>query len=283
MTISAQCPHCQRTYNLPDQQAGKTAKCKCGQQFLIPQPVLAEPELEPLDDDLMLQPLAAELPPLQPLQPTSAFAQPAQRGSFQQPAFQQPAFKQSAPATTTPISTNGLWRAGGLLVMQSGAFLPQHVCIKTGEAAATTLNVKLTWIPAWVHFTIIFGRIIHYAIVRSHGREAQVKVGLSSGTALKRNLAIYGGYGMVGLGFLSFFGYMGLMIAFHQEGDPYTVWPLLIGGMMIGIGALVAHFGGKLISAKGINNRFVVIRGVSWRVLDSLPEWRGEVPRGEGA
>ena len=279
MTISAQCPHCQRTYNLPDQQAGKTAKCKCGKQFLIPQPVLAEAELEPLDDDLMLQPLAAELPPLQPMQPASAFQKPAQQGTFQQPAFQQPAFRQAVPATTAPISTNGLWRAGGYLVMQTGAFLPQHVCIKTGEAATSTRTEKLFWAPAWVHLTILLGRIVHYAVLRSHGREAEVKIGLSDGTKMKRTVALVGGYGMVALGFLCFVG-CGVLASFNEKGDPIQIWPILLGGIFIGIGALVAHFGSKLISAAAINNRFIVISGVSRRLLDSLPEWQGELPRG---
>ena len=275
MPITAQCPHCQRSYHLPDQQAGKNAKCKCGNTFTIRLPEVELEELEELDDELSLAPLPPAPTPMPTMQPLAGFQQPA----LQQPAFQQPAFQQGG-ASSPGISANGLWRAGRLLVMQTGTFLPQHVCIKTGEAAVTTKTVKLTWAPAWVHLTIVLGRLMHYAIVASHGREATVKVGLGSAANLKRNVALFGGYGLVALGFLSFIGFGVLIVAQHQEGDPYPVWPIFVGGMFIGLGALFAHFGSQLISAVGINNRFIVIRGVSRRVLDSLPEWQGAVPQG---
>lgn len=272
MTITAQCPHCSRTYNLPAQHAGQKARCKCGQQFAIPVPA-AEPELEELDD-LQLEPLPSTPAP-RSLPPTS---NPA---TFPQPAFQQPAYHQAAARPGMGMNAQGLWRAGGLLVLQAGVNPLPHLCIKTGEAASSQRTEKIFWAPLWVHFTLLLGRIVHYAVMSSHGREATLRIGLSSSAALKRNLLVFGGYGVVGIGFCCFIGFGVLIASFHQEGDPIPLWPLFLGGLFIGLGALVAHFGSQLISAAAINNQFVVVRGVSHKFLASLPEWPGEIPRGQ--
>ncbi len=270
MTITAQCPHCSRTYNVPEKSAGQKAKCKCGEQFVIPLP---EPELEELDD-LQLEPL--------PVAPAPRSLPPAAgAATFQQPGNQPSAFQSAAVRPSFGMKTQGQWRAGHLLVLQTGVNPPAHVCIKTGGAATSQRTEKIYWAPMWVHFTLLLGRIVHYAVVSSHGREATLRIGLSSSASLKRNLLMFGGYGLVGVGFCCFIGFGVLIASFHQEGDPIPLWPLFLGGLFIAIGALVSHFGSKLISAAAINNQFVVVRGVSPKLLAALPEWPGEIPRGQ--
>lgn len=281
MPISTQCPHCQHPYQLPDHLAGKPAKCKCGNQFKIPLPARAavsattkQPNLESLEPDLQLEPLPAPSAPAvmsQPL-PRAAVGMQTVGNNWNQP---------TPAGATAGFGSQGLWRAGSLLVLQTGAALPAHVCIKSGEPAASQRTEKLVWAPAWVHVTLLLGRVVHYAVMSSHGREITLRIGLGKTAALKRNIAVYGGYGVVALGLLAFVGWGVHLGLYHLEGDPIPVWPLLLGGILLAIGALVAHFGGKLLSARSISSRFAVIRGVSSRVLASLPEWPGELPSGE--
>ncbi len=58
MPISISCPQCGKTYQLHDELAGKRAKCKCGQTFVVPEPVEELPSAsDPPSDRLEQKPL----------------------------------------------------------------------------------------------------------------------------------------------------------------------------------------------------------------------------------
>ena len=62
MTIQFQCPQCAKSYELPDEMAGKTAKCGCGAQIAIPAPAAADPlAAAPVADPLAMPPVADPL------------------------------------------------------------------------------------------------------------------------------------------------------------------------------------------------------------------------------
>lgn len=62
MVIQFQCPQCAKGYQLPDEMAGKTAKCGCGAQIAVPaaQPVV-DPLAAPVAADPLADPLAAPI------------------------------------------------------------------------------------------------------------------------------------------------------------------------------------------------------------------------------
>jgi hypothetical protein len=238
MPISLQCPACGANYNLPEQMAGKQAKCKCGQQIAVP------------------------------------FASPATASRPLAPAA-------SLPTNALRPTALGLWQAGNLLVMSTKAQLPTHVCIKSGQPAASQHTQQLQWVPAWVAGTALAGRITHYAASESHGRKCTVHFGLSRGANLKRLLPLIAGYVLVGIGLLFFFGNIIWMFTFHQEGDPIPLIGFLLGGGIGVVGGIITQLVGPVLKATAMDNDYVVIRGVGPPLLATLPAWPGPVPEGK--
>lgn len=58
MAISFQCPECGKSYNVGEELADKKARCKCGEEMMVPETAL------PSDGDPMSALLDAELPPV---------------------------------------------------------------------------------------------------------------------------------------------------------------------------------------------------------------------------
>lgn len=257
MPVAVQCPKCQLSYNLPDQMAGKQAKCKCGEQLTIPAAMASVRVPSPTATAQTSRPIP---PTYQPV--------PAQV-NVPQPAFSQPT---NAPA--------GLWQAGNLLVMSVKAHLPLNVCIKTGGPAALQRTEKLTWVPAWVAVTALKGRITHHAASQSHGRELTVRFGVSRGAHVMRLLPLIAGYTLVGLGLFCFFGNIAWMFTFHQESDPIPLVGFLVGGLIGVVGAILAQFVSSFLKATAMDENFAVLRGVSPTLLVTLPPWPGPVPEG---
>ena len=67
--ISVQCPKCQRKATVPDNAAGRTVKCSCGEKFVVP--TIADHSV----DDLQLLPAAQQSAQSQADQPKQATAQ----------------------------------------------------------------------------------------------------------------------------------------------------------------------------------------------------------------
>ncbi|QDU29790.1 hypothetical protein ETAA8_49050 [Anatilimnocola aggregata] len=164
--------------------------------------------------------------------------------------------------------------------MRKNAAFPAHLCIKTGAPAISQRTEKLKWVPAWVNTTLLAGRAVHYAVAESHGREFNFRYGVSRAALLQRYLPLIGGYSVAAVGFLCFVGTFVWMFTLHQEGDPIPTSGFLFGGILLAAGALVAHFTSKLLTAVAMDDNFVVIRGVSSKLLAVLPEWPGPVPQG---
>lgn len=263
MPVAVQCPKCQLAYNLPDQMAGKQAKCKCGQQLTIPAAATNVRAPAPtMQHAPATAPATRQVPPT--YQPVPA------QVNVPRPAVTQPT---QAPAL-------GLWQAGSLLVMSVKAQLPLNVCIKTGGPAALQRTEKLTWVPAWVAVTAVKGRLTHYAASQSHGRELTVRFGVSRGAHFLRLLPLVAGYTLVAIGLLFFFGNIAWMFTFHQEGDPIPLVGFLVGGAIGVVGAILAQFVSNFLKATAMDENFAVLRGVSPALLATLPPWPGPVPEG---
>jgi hypothetical protein len=60
MPIVLQCPNCGKHYSLPDDTAGRHAKCRCGQVIEVPRAASEKPDSTPAEST---DPIAAETPP----------------------------------------------------------------------------------------------------------------------------------------------------------------------------------------------------------------------------
>ena len=91
MGISFQCPQCGKDYSVGDDLAGKKARCKCGQEIVVPEPesiggtddmsALLDAELPPAGEELPLGPVSAARSPGSPLQPVAAAPRKSQSGT----------------------------------------------------------------------------------------------------------------------------------------------------------------------------------------------------------
>jgi len=82
MAISAQCPHCHISLNLPDEMAGKMVRCKCGKPVRVPDPSSGS-ALEDLLSEELSRPYKApqqEAPRHQPPSPQPSRSVPANDG-----------------------------------------------------------------------------------------------------------------------------------------------------------------------------------------------------------
>ena len=91
MAISFQCPECGKSYNVGEELAGKRARCKCGQEMLVPEPApvsdadamsaLLDAELPPVDEDAPPGHVAVAGRGAGPLRPVAAARRKSQSGT----------------------------------------------------------------------------------------------------------------------------------------------------------------------------------------------------------
>ena len=180
MPFKVSCPGCRKALQVPDEVAGKRAKCPaCGQAFVVPRPPAASAPAESKTswfDEAMNDPFPAA-------------AKPAANPDRQDAASQ-------------PPDAVGAWRDGKQLVVAvRGCASPR--CVKTGApTSGRTTALELVWAPQAALWFIAFGAIGHLIAKRMTGTKVLLDVPITSDWLKRRRKLRWLGWSLVVAGLL---------------------------------------------------------------------------------
>jgi hypothetical protein len=167
-------------------------------------------------------------------------------------------------------SKEGLWRDGKLLVLHKSAKLPGR-CVKSNEPTDRFLKRKLVWYPPWIALTILLAWPVFLILALVMQKRAQVDIGLTPEWIGRRRMRIATAWGLVLLGFFTFFG----AIAWAADADWFGL--VLAGGVLMGfVGIIYGSVGARMVYPTKIDDQFVWLKGVCREFLDELPPWPGK-------
>ena len=179
------------------------------------------------------------------------------------------AFNPYAPPSASLEGGNhaegGVWRDGKVLVLRSGASLPDR-CVKCNEPAqAPTKERKVYWHHPWA-YVLILANILIYAIVASLIRKkAIVNPGLCQAHKKKRATGLWIGWGG---------GLTGALLLFGAGVNEHPAMATL--GVLLLLASLVAAIVlTRIVFPQRIDPEIIRLRGCGPAFLDSLPAMRG--------
>ena len=160
----------------------------------------------------------------------------------------------------------GVWRAGDLLVMQKGAFLPNR-CLVCNGPASVQFPKKMYWHTPWLYLLFLLNLFIYLIAALIARKKADVVLPLCTRHAEKRKKAATIG------GLLMVFGIVLMVGGCTQIEGPGAIFPLMVsGGLLVLLaGAIVHAVGANPIVPKKIDDYHVWLRKVSASYLAALP------------
>ena len=182
-------------------------------------------------------------------------------------AVPKPVANPYAPPSSSPgevglgPSAEGLWHDGKILVAAHDAAFPDR-CIKCNAPAEDyRLTRKLRWHASSWYLLILVNLIVYAIAATIVQKKAEVHVGLCVRHRKRRHL-------LLGLGWaVPLMGIAGCSAAIENP----NAFVFATIGILAGLVLLVVS--SNVVSAEGIDERFVRIRGVSAEFLASLPSF----------
>lgn len=164
----------------------------------------------------------------------------------------------------------GIWRDGGVLVMDKTASLPDRCVVCSAPAAGPTLRRRLAWhAPGW-YLLLLLNVGIYVIAALMVTNKAKITVGLCEEHRKRRHRRMTVAVSLLILGLCLPFACLAMGSKPHVVGGVSFLSVILVL-----IGALTWNYGTRVVYAKRIGHEFVWIGGVSPAFLASLPEWTG--------
>lgn len=252
MPIEVTCWSCAKKLRVPEQHAGKKAKCpKCSEVIRIPE--LAE-NLEDIEElleaelDEPTKPERKECPIcFEAIMPTALRCRYCK----------------------SPLAPDGeiAWADGKTLVLSRHAELPDR-CIKTGDEATIRKEVKLSWLPPGKQVMMVL--LVGALLAQIWAIKATVQVPLSAEFNRRRKKKIGLGLAALVLGFPVI-----IVPIVAGVDDAIGVPCVIIGIVMILAGLIVAVAASNLVAATKITDNYIWLKGAKPAYLDGLPKWHG--------
>jgi|694.fasta_scaffold34003_2 hypothetical protein len=168
-----------------------------------------------------------------------------------------------------PAAAGGpLWRDGRLLVMHTTGTLPDVCVVCNAPAHGATLRRKLYWHSPWWYLMLLVNVLLYIVVALIVRRQADVHVGLCAAHGRRRRRWIAAAWSL----FAGAVALPGLLLAFAED---YTLVGVAIMVPMLLIAAIVGIVGGRVVTARRIQQPFVWIAGVTPKLLAPLPAWPG--------
>ena len=178
--------------------------------------------------------------------------------------------RSTSPAPTGEVDvvrelsrTRDAWRDGGMLVVRSGATLPDR-CISTNAPAAGRLRYKLFWHPPALYLAIFGGLWLYVLLALLMRQRVDVEVGVSQEVLAKRKTAFWSSLTLAAVG-----------VVFLLSTTVGGVDPMpSLGAFMLVAAPLIWIFGSRLIGVVRIEGGYAWIRGANPDFLMGLPSWQ---------
>jgi hypothetical protein len=177
------------------------------------------------------------------------------------PIFLQRLTEGAAP----PTSAGLIWRVDRKMVMRSETEFPDRCVRCNAPANGFRLKRRLQWHPP-AYYLLIFVGILIYAIVAIIVRKkALIHIGLCEKHRAERKWFILGSWLIVLAG-------VALIIVGGVSGNGSN---MLLGLLLLLIGAICGGAKGPVVSAAKIDKEFVWVKGAGREFLAQMPEWPG--------
>lgn len=151
------------------------------------------------------------------------------------------------------------WREGALVITPRQARIA-HACVRCGEPTHKLQRLKLSWHePAWV-LLVLASPLVYVIVALAISKRAQLEVGLCERHARRRARTTAVGWGGVLGGFAAF------LLAIPAE----SVGLVLAGALALITGVIVLA-ARRLVSAARMDKDYVWLKGVSPRIVHTLP------------
>ena len=159
----------------------------------------------------------------------------------------------------------GLWRSGDELVFYKGYPLPGR-CIVCNRETSYWWRKTLSWVPIWVHFTIVLQLLIYLIIYLSVRKQADVAIPLCQEHEAKRKQNTT-------LSWVLVIGGLAMMIGCVAAADiPRLVLAIFLLGLASLITGAVLSVKGNVVRPAKIDNTYVWLKKVSPEFLATLPQ-----------
>ena len=162
---------------------------------------------------------------------------------------------------------------GNLLVMDRHARLP-NVCLLTGRPATKWVEREVSYYPAAVHLVLLVGIVPYVFYLLNLSTVVKIEIGLCERCFERQRLRLFFGKLLGGLGTAGILGAISLGLI-TKEHEVATV--LIFLSAVIGTAGLALFlWGGRLVTAKKIDEDYIWLRGVDQDFLATLPKWPGK-------
>ncbi len=199
-------------------------------------------------------PRAAATPP--PLPPPNPYAAPRANLSASGPP--------PVPQPQMVVLPQGLWRSGDQLVFSKGYPLPGH-CLVCNQETSYRWRKTISWVPTWVHFTILLQLLPYLIIYLSVRKQADLAIPLCQEHEDKRKKNTRLSWVLVIGGLMLM---MGCVVA---SDTPRLVLAILLLGVTSLITGAVLSVKGNVVRPVKIDNYYVWLKKVSPELLSALP------------
>jgi hypothetical protein len=165
------------------------------------------------------------------------------------------------------VGDAAIWREKKVLVLGARATLPDR-CIKCNATSdGARLKRTLYWHPpGW--YVLVLANLIIYAIVAMIVRKtAKIEVGLCAEHRRARWTAIAIGWGL----------FIGSIAALVVGINANATWLAVLSPFLLLTGLIWGAVGGRVVSARRIDARWVRLGGAGPAFLDELPEFPREM------
>lgn len=167
-----------------------------------------------------------------------------------------------------PDEGEGLWRDGGLLVMDKTASLPERCVVCNAPASGRPLRRRLAWhAPGW-YLLVLFNLLVYAIAALVVRKKADIRVGLCEAHRARRRTW------MAVAWLLTLAAVILPFLLAIISADAGLVGMLLILPLIL-IAGLIGILGTRVVYARRIDSTFAWIGGVSPEFLAALPEWTG--------
>ena len=198
-------------------------------------------------------PRPAATPP--PLPPANPYAVPRANLSFSGPP---PVPRQQM------AMPQGLWRSGDVLVLYKGYPLPGR-CLVCNQETSYRWKKTISWVPTWVHFTILLQLLPYLIIYLSVRKQAALAIPLCQEHEGKRKKNTMLSWVLVIGGLMTMFG------CIAAADIPRLVLAIFLLGLTSLITGAVLSVKGNVVRPTKIDNNYVWLKKVSPELLATLP------------
>lgn len=174
----------------------------------------------------------------------------------------------AAPFAGSAVGTGGPWRSGRLLVMEKTAPLPDACVTCNAPAGGFTLRRRLAWHSPWLYLLLLGNLLIYIIVAMIVQRRADIRIGLCTEHRGRRRTWIVVAWSLAAVA-------IALPIVLAVLTPDTAIIGIAALPLLLLVAALVGLYGGRVVSAKRIDDHHVWIGGVSPALLATLPEWRG--------